>query len=78
MTSPVHTGTFFILEGLLAAEREIVTLAVSFDRAALVAFTMALGEAGTTDFDAFRITENGDVLVTELPKATHVAPSKPV
>jgi len=78
MTNPVHTGKFYILEGLLATERALVVLAVSFDRAALVSFTVALGEAGTTNFDAFRVTENGDVLVTEMPSATHPAPSKPV
>ncbi len=78
MNSTVHTGTFFILEGLLAEERKIIILAMSFDREALVTFTIALGEAGATDFDAFRITKNGDVLVTELPSATHAAPSTPV
>lgn len=78
MTSPVHTGKFFMLEGVIVSKGEVFILAVSFDRQALFDFTMKLGQSEVTDFDAFRITEQGDILVTELPKATHPTPPKAV
>lgn len=77
MTQPIHTGKFFVLEGLYILNMEMIILAVGFDFESMVEFARKLGQSGNIDFDAFRVSEHEGldaVLAGQQRVPTHSAP----
>jgi hypothetical protein len=70
---PVHTSTFFILEGIDHADIHHF-LAVGFDRQEMLDYVISV--AGPTgNFSAFRVSENGNnsLLLPAMASATHTS-----
>lgn len=77
MTNAVHTGPFYILEGLSILEGEVACLAVCFDLKTLSDFIIAFAKSEReTKFDCYRITGHDglDAILAASATATHPAP----
>lgn len=64
-----YTGKFFLVEAILRQSKEIITIAVSYtiDDALDLAEKLAVSPESEM-FLAFRVTSNGDYLMTEEEK----------
>lgn len=64
-----YTGKFFLVEAILRSSKEIITIAVSYtvDDAMDLVEKLAVSPDSETFF-AFRVTSNGDYLMTKEEK----------
>lgn len=74
----VHTGIFYLLEGLRQSG-ELVVLGFALDARPLAEFAIGMTEKQRSDFIAFRVSVAGGYINQPgVPAPTHSAPASPV
>lgn len=64
-----YTGKFFLVEAILASSKEVITIAVAYTMDDVMALVEKLAAGPESQiFLAFRITSNGDYLLSDEEK----------